>query len=152
MTYNVSTADIEARWRPLTPAEDDVAAILLEDAAMKVDLARPTLAAAVASTDPATHVNERLVVILLCDMVIRVVSNPDLNRSINIGADGAIGISYGIEIYRARIGFAPGDLTAIDLALRAVGALPSVFAGRQLRSTMNYRASTAPVQSTLPTA
>lgn len=152
MAYNVSTADIEARWRPLTPAEDDVASVLLIDATSKLDLARPTLAAAVASTTPATHVDERLVIIVLCDMVIRVISNPDLNRSINIGADGAIGISYGIEIYRARVGLAPGDLDSIDLALRAIGALPSAFVGRRLVSTMNYRASTAPVQTTLPTA
>lgn len=152
MAYNVSTADIEARWRPLTTAEDAVAAVLLEDAEKKLDLARPTLAAAAASTNPATHVDERLVIMLLCDMVIRVISNPDLNRNINIGADGSIGITYALEIFRSRIGFAPGDLDAIDQALRSVGAMPSAFVGRRMVSTMNYRASTAPTTSTLPTA
>lgn len=152
MAYNVSTADIEARWRPLTPAEDDVASILLVDAALKLDYARPTLAAAVASTVPASHVDERLVVMVLCDMVIRVISNPDLNRNINIGADGAIGITYALEIYRSRLGMAPGDLDAIDKALLAAGVLPAKFVGRRLTSTMNYRASTAPTTSILPTA
>jgi hypothetical protein len=151
VSYNVTTADIEARWRPLTDAEDAVAVVLLEDAARKLDLARPTLAAAVASTDPTKHVDERLVTMLLCDMVIRVISNPDLNRNINIGADGSIGITYALEIFRARIGFAPGDLDAIDQALRSVGAMPAAFVGRRLVSTMNYRASTAPTTTTLPT-
>lgn len=152
MPYNVSTADIEDRWRPLTSAEDDVATILLVDAEYKLNLARPTLAAAVASTDPAVHVDERVVVMVLVDMVIRVISNPDLNRNINIGADGSIGITYALEIFRSRLGLAPGDLDAIDRALRAVGAMPALFVGRRLVSTMNYRASTAPVTNTLPTA
>lgn len=151
MAYNVSTLDIENRWRPLSDAEADVAAVLLVDAEAKLNLARPTLAAAVASSNPETHVDERLVVIVLCDMVIRVISNPDLNRSLNIGADGAIGISYGIEIYRARLNLAPGDLTFIDKALRNAGALTSAFVGRKLNSTMNYRSSSSPT-STLPTA
>jgi hypothetical protein len=152
MAYNVSTADIEARWRPLTTAEDEIAAVLLVDAAAKLDLKRPTLAAAVASATPATHVDERLVIMVLVDMVIRVISNPDLNRNINIGADGAIGITYALEIYRSRLGLAPGDLDAIDQALRIAGAMPSKFLGRRLSSTMNYRASSAPTTSTLPTA
>lgn len=140
MTYNVTTADIEARWRPLTAAEDAVATVLLVDAALKLDTARPTLAAAVA----ATTVPERLVVIVLCDMVIRVISNPDLNRTINIGADGAIGITYALEVYRSRLGFAPGDLDALDKAMAEAGVIPPKFVGRKLNSTMNYRSSLAP--------
>lgn len=148
MAYSVSTADIEDRWRPLTTAEDSVATVLLLDAELKLNTARPTLAAAVADAS----VDERLVVILLCDMVIRVVSNPDLNRTINIGADGAIGITYALEVYRSRLGFAPGDLDQIDKAMSEAGVIPPKFIGRILTSTMNYRASTAPTTTTLPTA
>jgi hypothetical protein len=140
MAYSVTTADIEDRWRPLTTEEDAVAAVLLADATVKLDTARPTLAAAVA----ASTVDERLVIILLCDMVIRVVSNPDLNRTINIGADGAIGITYALEVYRSRLGFAPGDLDQLDKAMSEAGVIPPKFIGRKLNSTMNYRTSLEP--------
>lgn len=137
MAYNVSTVDIEDRWRPLSDEESSVADVLLADATLKLDTARPTLAAAVA----ATTVPERLVIILLCDMVIRVISNPDVFRTTNIGADGSIGVTYALEFFRSRIGFAPGDLDAIDAAMSEAGVLPAKFTSRAVSSTMNYRAS-----------
>jgi hypothetical protein len=141
VAYNVSSADIEARWRPLADAESDVASVLLDDATRKLDMARPGLAAAVASTVPEEHVPEELVIAVLCDMVIRVMVNPDFNKAITIGADGSVSISFS-EIFRARIGIAPGDLDAIDAALRVAGAMTPVFVSRTMRSTMNYRTST----------
>jgi len=149
MAYSVTTSDIVARWRPLSVDETAVATVLLADAVVKLDVMRPTLAAAVASTVPSTHVDERFVTAALCDMVIRVLANPDANRSFTLGSDGAISLSYGVDDPRARIEVTAGDLTYIDRALIAAEALLPRFVSRPMHSTMNFRYSTA--GTSLPT-
>lgn len=151
MTYNVGTADIEARWRPLSNAEADIATILLADATVRLNTARPSLAAAVASVDPLIHVDEQLVVICLCDMVIRVLANPDSFKATGIGADGSVTVTYvAIETLRPRIALAPGDLDNIDARLRVTGQGLAFFQSRVMRN-VDYGVPTAPNLNILPT-
>lgn len=135
MAYNVGPADIVARWRPLSSDEEDIATILLGDAVLRINSARPKLAAAVASTDPLLHVDEQLVVICLCDMVIRVLSNPDAFKATGIGADGSVTVTYvAIETLRPRIAIAPGDLDNIDARLRITKQGLNFFTSRVMRN------------------
>ena len=130
MAYGVSTADIEARWRPLSPAEDEVAFTLLQDAETKLNAYRPVLPAAVADG----RVPERIVVDVLVDMVQRVLRNPDVIRAQNISSDGSIGLTYGMgeDTVRAnmRLQVTTEHLEAIDVALRAAGGAKRVGSAR----------------------
>lgn len=145
MYFNVSTLDLEARWRPLSDAESDIGTILLSDADVKVNNARPQLVAAIASADPLFHIDEQLVVIVVCDMVLRVMMNPDSFRTTTIGADGSIGVGYfGTEVLRPRIAIAPGDLDEIDRALRATNQASAVVRSRVMRN-VDYGVPTLPL-------
>lgn len=119
MAYNVSTADIEARWRSLSDAESDVATTLIDDAIALLDTYRSGLAAAVASG----RVAERLVVMTVADAVIRVLTNPDIWSNQSVTADG--GVSIGWQFARStpapRMRLSDLDLAALDRALAAVG-------------------------------
>lgn len=75
----VTTDDLTARWRPLTDAEQSVASALLDDAWAILN----TLAPAVSdleSDSPAEAVAKSLV----CAAVLRVMRNPDGNKSESI--------------------------------------------------------------------
>ena len=75
MANPVTVADLEARWRPLTPVEASVAASLLSDA-WAIMLARvPGLEARLSST-----LSGDLVVAVESAMVLRVLRNPDGKR------------------------------------------------------------------------
>lgn len=152
MNFNVTTLDIESRWRPLTDAEADVATVLLEDADRILNNHRPQLLAATLSTDPDTQVDPLLVPPVLVDMVVRVLGNPDSYRTTNVGADGSIGVGYfnPIEILRPRVSLAPGDLDEIDRALRRVNAAQSVVRSRRMLNTDYGVRSLLPL-NTLPT-
>lgn len=119
MAYNVSTADVEARWRPLSDAEGDVAGVLIEDAVALLDTYRPALAAAVASGS----IPERLVVMAVADAVIRVLTNPDIWSNQSVTADG--GVSIGWQFARAtpapRMRLGDLDLAALDRAMAVAG-------------------------------
>lgn len=120
MAYAVTTADIEARWRRLTPVEAPIAQQLLQDATVKLDAARPGLAAAVA----AGTVDPELVEIALVDAVKAVLRNPDALAGTTIGADGTLSINYGSAgpgNLGGRIAFVDTDLASIDAALAAGG-------------------------------
>lgn len=95
MPYPVTPADVAARWRPLDTAETNVATVLLGDAEVMLNRKRPGLEAAVALAPGVVgHVPVRLVVAVLADMVQRVLRNPDVQSSLQLGADGSVGQSF----------------------------------------------------------
>jgi hypothetical protein len=134
--FNVAVSDIEARWRPLSDDESDVARILLSDADRILNNARPMLVGAIASTDPLLHIDGELAKIVLVDMVWRVLINPDSFRTTSVGADGSVGAGYfqPIEVLRPRIAFGPGDLDAIDRALRQTNQGFAIIQSRRMRN------------------
>ena len=122
--FGVNVSDIEARWRDLDAEETQIAAVLLADADLKLHVRRPALQAAIASTDPAVHVDARLATVVVVDMVLRVMQNPDLYKSTTVSADGSAAVSYfGLEVLRPRVSVAPGDLDEIDRAMNSDGGV-----------------------------
>lgn len=123
MAYNVTIDDVVNRWRALdssgSPSEEDIASTLLDDAIVKIDLKRPMLAQAV--TDG--HVPARLVAMTAAEIVIRVLSNPDMNSQQQIGADGSVGVGFHKRDFRPRVVVTDEDLADIDEALEEAGLL-----------------------------
>lgn len=122
---SVLTLDLEARWRPLSPAETAVAEELIASAIVQLRFLRPNLEALVdLGTIPA-----RIVTDAVCEVVQRVLRNPDLLRGQNITGDGGIGITYGLgeDTNHAlpRLRFSDDDLHVIDTALAVAGATGS---------------------------
>ncbi len=127
MPYGVLTSDVEARWRPLSTAEADVAATLIDSADVQLNHLRPRLQAAV----DGGLIPKRLVVDAICEAVQRVLRNPDLLRAQNITGDGGVGVTYGLgeDTNHAlpRLRFSDEDLLVVDRALKALpGARPKV--------------------------
>ncbi len=127
MPYAVTPADVAARWRPLDIDEAAVATVLLLDAEALLNRKRPTLQADVA----ALRVPERLVVIVLADMVQRVLRNPDVQSSVQLGADGSVGQSFPtavVNVARPRLEVTDADLATLVPAapLASVGGWYSV--------------------------
>lgn len=156
MAFDVSTADIETRWRPLSDEEADVAFARLDDAALYLRLARPTLDAYVNGL-PLTQFRadiEQAIRVALAEAVRRYLRNPDVLRTTTIGADGAVGVGYDNSLdalQAAGIYISDGDLALIDAA---VGAASGVAAPSRVRS-VRVRSSSPwsqprPSQSTLP--
>lgn len=86
MANPARVTDLESRWRPLTAAERDVAAVLLEDA-WQILLARVALLQSrleVVAPATAPELDEALVVAVECAMVLRVLRNPDGKRQESI--------------------------------------------------------------------
>lgn len=125
--FNVVPADVEARWRPLSPAETTVALTLIDSACVQLDSIRPRLLDLV----NAGSIPLRLVVDAVVEVVQRVLRNPDLLRAQNITGDGGVGITFGLgeDTNHAlpRLRFSPEDLYAIDAAVSVLpGAAPRV--------------------------
>lgn len=142
--FGVDVADIEARWRPLSPEETTVATVLLADADRNLFFARPNLLTAIGlpSSDPG-YIEPELVVPAVVDQVWRVLINPDSFRTTNVGADGSIGAGYfSTEILRPRVALAPGDLDTIDRALRSTNQGPAHVVSRRMRH-VDYGVSTS---------
>lgn len=139
MAYNVTIDDVMDRWRALdtegVPSEETIAATLLEDAVIKIDLARPMLADAVS----AGSVPERLVAMCAAEIVIRVLSNPDLNSQQQVGADGSVGVGFMKPYLRPRVIVTDEDLADIDDALGAAGLLVGRVRSITLTSSYPYR-------------
>lgn len=133
--FGTTVSDIEARWRALSSDESDVALVLLGDADLKLFNARPMLPAAIASSDPALHIDGELAKIVCVDMVWRVLINPDSFRTTNVGADGTVGAGYfSSEVLRPRVAIAAGDLDEIDRSLRTTGQGFAFVASRRMRN------------------
>lgn len=142
MAYNVSTADVESRWRPLSDAESDVATTLLDDAVVLIDVHRPLLAAAVA----AGTVSARVVVMTAAEAVIRVMSNPDRLSQQSITADGGVSIGWQFEAAKPgpRLRITDLDFATIDKAMTNAGLSTGRTASvRMVNSTSYFRLETA---------
>lgn len=69
MAY-ATVEQLESRWRPLTPGERSRAAVLLDDAAVRLDAAYPP-------SDPATAHELAVREIVSCEMVKRAMAGPE---------------------------------------------------------------------------
>jgi len=119
MTYNISPADVEARWRPLSDAETDLASTLIDDAIVLVDVYRPSLADAVASG----IIPERLVVMCVAEAVKRVLVNPDILSNQSISADGGVSIGWQFQPKESKpqMNLSLLDFANIDQAMTGAG-------------------------------
>jgi len=114
MPNPTTTADIEARWRPLTPQEATNATAYLTDAWALLVTRRPTLetdmTAGTVTTDNARRV--------VAAMVLRILRNPDGKAS------------EGIDDYR----YTRHELTASGLLHVTPDELADITPGRRRRS------------------
>lgn len=100
MPFDVSTADIESRWRDLSDDESDVGLQRLLDIERRLRIVRPTLLAfytALAADVPPITVKADLLETIravLAGAVIRYLRNPDLNIRQDISADGSVGVGF----------------------------------------------------------
>jgi len=96
MPFDVSTADIESRWRVLDDDEADVALQRLVDIERRLRQLRPALLAFYTGLSAGTVKADLLETVraVLAGAVIRYLRNPDVNQRQDIGADGSIGISF----------------------------------------------------------
>jgi hypothetical protein len=137
-----------ARWRSLSATETTVAETLIEDAELLLDQERPELAALVTAGD----VPLRTVTMVVCEMVQRVLRNPDVLRGQNLGADGGIGATFaqGVESQtKPRLRLLDDDLKIIDQAIAAAAETPtSPVQSRRMRAWPYY---TEPDPAPLPT-
>lgn len=113
MSYGVTRADIEARWRPLDVEEQVPADTLIEDAEALLDLELPTLAASFGGGGRL----DRLVVMTVCNMVIRVLRNPDAMRQQSVGD---VQQTFGGPEYDGRLFLDDGDRGLLEDALVAL--------------------------------
>lgn len=153
MPFSVSVADIENRWRPLTSDEADVASFLLQDADLKLRLARNTLEAFVTGLTAGQPKTDLLnaITIAIVEAVKRVLRNPDLLRSQTIGPDGGVGIGFETDPdIASSVYISNSDLSTIDAAVGAAeGTVEPQVVSRVLTSTWPWR--TSGDSSTLPT-
>lgn len=148
MPFNVSTADIESRWRVLEDDEADVGLQRLIDIERKLRLVRPSLLAFYnglsADVPPATRKADLLETIraVLAGAVIRYLRNPDVNQRQDIGADGSIGISFD-TLTDGGVYLTTSDLLEIDAAVAAAaGSVRRRVGSQPLVSTFPWRTST----------
>jgi hypothetical protein len=149
VSFDVSTADIESRWRTLSDDESDVALVRLADADRDLRGQRPLLEAffvALPDTDRKADLLETIRA-AEADAVIRFLKNPDLVSQQNIGADGSIGIGFDTRTVGG-VYISAADLMKIDAAVGAAnGALRRHVGSQQLVSTWPWRSTT----NSLPT-
>lgn len=146
MAFDVSTADIESRWRALSDDEADVALQRLVDVERRLRIKRPTLLAfytdLAADVAPITVKADLLETIrtVLAEAVIRYLRNPDMTLRQDIGSDGSIGIGYDTNA-EGGVYLTDEDLAEIDAAVAvAAGTVYSRARSRVLKTTFPYRA------------
>jgi hypothetical protein len=142
MSFDVSTGDIESRWRDLSESEGDIAFTRLADADRKLRFARPALEAFYNNLADGTLRDDLggAIAEAIANAVIRFLKNPDLVNRQDIGADGSVGIGYdtrtsgGVYIDEA-------DLAAIDaaVAIAAGGTTRPVVGSQKLVSSFPWR-------------
>jgi len=144
MPFDVSTADIETRWRVLSTEEEDVGLQRLLDAERKLRLLRPKLLGIYTDLDAGDAKDDLLETVraVLAGSVIRYLRNPDMNNRQDIGADGSIGIGFD-TLNAGGLYFTEDELAEIDQAAAVATEVPlSPFVSRRLISTFPYRTST----------
>jgi hypothetical protein len=144
MPFDVSTADIETRWRVLSTEEEDVGLQRLLDAERKLRLLRPKLLATYTDLDAGDVKDDLLETIraVLAGVVIRYLRNPDVNNRQDIGADGSIGIGFD-TLTPGGLYFTAEELNEIDQAAAVATEVPlSPFVSRRLISSFPYRSDT----------
>lgn len=147
MTYGVVRKDIEDRWRPLDPEEELPADTLIGDAETLVD-AQPQLRALSATFGQGGQL-DRLVVMTICNMVIRVLRNPDAMRQQSVGD---VQQTFGGPDYDGRLFISDDELSSIIDALAAL--TPSAggagaFSFDPTRAKLEAAARRAPWRQTL---
>jgi hypothetical protein len=144
VSYPVTYADVEARWRPLSDAERAVATVLIGDLCSDLDLLRPSLAGVYGeAVDPDLSILRDAIVRTIAKAVKRAMRNPDTLRSTNIAADGGIAVGYDNDIEDLKATDAhlsSADLNSIDRAVAAVtGAAYSSVRSVQLVANAHLR-------------
>lgn len=81
----VSWQDVQARWRPLTLPEQEVATVRLLDAAALIHQSAPTAALRLSAGD----LSEQAFIAVQVEMVLRVLRNPSGHRTGSISVDDA---------------------------------------------------------------
>lgn len=141
MAFDVSTADIESRWRVLDDDESDVGLQRLIDIERRLRQLRPTLLAFYNALPPSTGKSDLLETIraVLAGAVIRYLRNPDVNQRQDIGADGSIGISFD-TLTEGGVYLTDADLAEIDGAVAVIGGAARPRVGSQaLISTFPWK-------------
>ena len=133
MPYNVSPADVEARWRPLSDDETDIAQTLLDDFSNDLDLARPTLSNfLIGLAEPMHTALERAIVRTLALATKRALRNPDTLSNTTIDPAGGIGVGYdnrAESLANTSASLTRADFAAIDSAVLAVTSDVVPYAG-----------------------
>jgi hypothetical protein len=128
VSYPVTYADVEARWRPLEIDERAVATVLIGDLCSELDLKRPSLAGIYDdAVDPELTTLREAIVRTIAYAVKRAMRNPDTLRNTNIGADGAIGVGYDNDfeaLAATSASLTKSDLASIDRAVAAATGVP----------------------------
>lgn len=152
MPFDVSTADIESRWRVLDDDESDVGLQRLIDIERRLRQVRPALFAfytALPTGQPKADLLETVRAVL-AGAVIRYLRNPDVNQRQDIGADGSIGISFD-TLTEGGVYLTDADLAEIDGAVAVIGGTVRPRVGSQaLVSTFPWDRATGDV-TILPT-
>lgn len=117
MSYGVTVGDIQARWRPLDASEATVAETLIGDAETFLDNFRPTLAPLVPAGVP-----QRIVTMLVANMVVRVLRNPD---ALTGQAVEDISQNFAGPAYDGRLYLTADELAMLDAAIEAAGGTPT---------------------------
>ena len=111
-----TVADLEARWRPLTEDEQEIASTLLDDAAVML--------ASTVTIDPDDSQQESLLRVISCAMV---------RRAMNTMSAGTMGVTQGsitADVYSQSWTFSNpgGDLYLTKRELKALGVGAGFFA------------------------
>lgn len=148
MPFDVSTSDIESRWRVLSDDEADVGLQRLLDIERRLRLVRPALLGfyngLTADVPPQTRKNDLLETVraVLAGAVIRYLRNPDVNQRQDIGADGSIGISFD-TLTAGGVFLTDDELAEIDAAVgAAAGTVRSKVGSQVLVATFPWRTGT----------
>lgn len=141
MPFDVSTADIESRWRVLSDDESDVGLQRLVDVERRLRHLRPNLLPFYTALVAGAPKDELLETVrtVLAGVVIRYLRNPDVSQRQDIGADGSIGISFDTTS-DWNTNLTASDLAVIDGAVAAANGSNRPRVGSQvLTSTFPYR-------------
>lgn len=114
MANPVTTGDLEARWRPLTPDEQTTANSRLGDAWAILTRRLPTLQGRI----DAGTVDVDVVTYVVCEMVLRALRNPE---GYTQEATGPFSASRDVNVASGRV-----TVTAEELALLSASPTPRV--------------------------